>query len=158
MLLPVLAAIHGVCYYPFLPPRVASHFGPGGQPDAWSSKEAFVAGYAIVFGATALFLLLVGLVLPRMPASWINLPNKEYWLAPSRRAAAVAALVGYYFWFADATLGLLFACVDVAFRFNLGRIGRPGVAFWTLVGAYILFTTGWSVALLRRFRGPGRTR
>jgi uncharacterized membrane protein len=150
------ALVHAVCYYPFLPKEVASHFGPGGQPDDWTSKEALIGVYGVILTLVTILLLLVGLLLPKLPASMINLPNKKYWLAPERKAETCSTVSRYSFWFADATILLLIACMEITFRYNLGHMRHPNTWFPALIIAYVVFAVIWCVVLIRRFRRPAR--
>ena len=148
------AVVHAACYYPFLPEKVASHFGPGGEPDGWSTKQALIGVYLAVLAALAIPLLLTGWLLPKLPASMINLPHKKYWLAPERKAETCLVISRYFFWFASATIGLVITCMDITFRFNLGRVKDFDRSFWVAFLTYVVFTVIWSVALLWRFRKP----
>lgn len=73
---------HALSYYPLLPERVAHHFNPSGQPDAWGSKMSFLNVYLIVVALMAATFFAIYLVLPKIPYSLVNLPNKEFRLAP----------------------------------------------------------------------------
>lgn len=76
-------------YWPYMPERMATHFGPSGQPDGWMSRtSAVVFQAALQIGLPALFVA-IAWTLPRFPNSMINLPHREYWLAPERRAATL---------------------------------------------------------------------
>src|SRR4051812_45558370 len=80
-------------HYPQLPPQVASHFNFAGQPDAWSSKAQFL-GMSIALLALVVFMLgLISSVAWYAPAGLINLPNKDYWLAPERETETRSAIV-----------------------------------------------------------------
>ena len=46
-----LCILQALYYYPELPEKVASHFDLDGNPNAWSSKQFFIAFYSIVTGA-----------------------------------------------------------------------------------------------------------
>src|SRR6202040_2027448 len=98
----ILGAAFAECIrdFPLLPNRLASHFGPSGTPSGWLTKPQFFTLYAglIVLVAS------VGFLAPRMiaktPASKINLPYKEYWLAPERRVETFASFERYFAWYA----------------------------------------------------------
>lgn len=75
-----------------LPARVAVHFGPGGAPDGWASS---LTSTSIMLGVQSLLFLGLYLVprwLARVPSRWVNLPHRDYWLAPERRAQALSRL------------------------------------------------------------------
>ena len=75
---------------PLLPDTVASHFDVRGEPDSWMTRSTFLAVMALVHAVTAVSVGGVGLWLPKVNDTWINLPNKDHWLAPERRDATLA--------------------------------------------------------------------
>ena len=89
-----------IYYYPLISDRVASHFGASGQPDAWSGKGSFVMTYLVVLAFIAVLFPCIGLLLKKIPANLINLPNKDYLLSPERRLETIAVLSRQFFWFA----------------------------------------------------------
>jgi MFS family permease len=97
VLLLVASAVVIVATTADLPPEVASHFGAQGQPNGWQS----LAGYRTWILATAIGLPCASVAamvwLPRWFPRLSKLPNREYWLAPERRAATFAALVSFAF-------------------------------------------------------------
>ncbi len=150
------AVVHAACYYPFLPNKVASHFGPGGQPDDWSTKEALIGVYAAALAGLAGVLLILGLLLSKLPASMINIPNKKHWLAPDRKAETCSIISGYFFWFANATIVLVMACMDITFRFNLERVQNLNGPIKVAIVSYVVFCVLWAAGIIWRFRKPIR--
>lgn len=71
-------------YYPQMPPRMASHFAADGRANGWQSREGFFLLMLLVSASSAV------VVAPRQIAAKanarINLPNRDFWLAPERRA------------------------------------------------------------------------
>jgi uncharacterized membrane protein len=139
--------------YSELPARVASHFDIEGRPNGWMSRD-LCAGFSV-----GLALLLPGIIISMMagagkiPVSFINLPHRDYWLAPERRQAALAILLRYALWL---------SCMNVLFVTGLHwlivQANIPGVASHfsglgiALVAGLFLAGTGlWTVLLLRHF-------
>lgn len=91
--LPLIVLLFFVCasllhlgyYAGQLPDTVASHFGINGAADNWMSKQSFIIFYGTVLVSTAALFLFVGLFAHVVPDNLLNLPNKQYWLAPERR-------------------------------------------------------------------------
>jgi uncharacterized membrane protein len=150
ILLLLLCIAHVAYYYPLLPDRVASHFGASGQPDAWSGKETFVKIYLVAVAFIAVLFPGIGLILRKIPASLINLPNKDYWLSPERKQETVAVLSRQFLWFGSATLLLLLDIFHQSFRVHLGQAQTLEHPVASIVG-YVLFTTLWSIALIAKF-------
>jgi uncharacterized membrane protein len=68
-----------------LPERVASHFGANGEANGWMSRSGylwFVAGMGV---GLPLFIIGLSFLSKFFPISMVNVPNKEFWLAPGRR-------------------------------------------------------------------------
>lgn len=138
-----------------LPERVASHFGPSGAPNGWMPRDAFVIFYAVI----AVFLagsLSVSLgIVARTPDARLNLPRKDYWLAPERRAETFAWLEGFLLWFGAGTFVLLLDVFHQVYRFNAGLARTLEHPYWSL-GFYLAYTAAWVSAMLGRFyRVPG---
>src|SRR6266568_3055820 len=83
-----------------LPERVATHFDGAGHPNGWMSRSALLKGGA-AFGL-AFPLLVVGIcaLVRFLPAAAINLPRKEYWLAPERRGETNSYFLFHAWWLA----------------------------------------------------------
>lgn len=77
-------------YYPQLPERMATHFGVDGTPNGWMSRNSAALFQCALQVLLPLLFAGIAWVLPRFPNSMINLPNREYWLAPERRDGALA--------------------------------------------------------------------
>ena len=137
-----------------LPELVASHFGPSGAPDAWMSRSGliatFVAGQALVFAVAPLGTTLV----KRLPPELINLPNKDHWLAPERRAEAVDRLANHA-WGFSAAIGAFFVLVEVlVLRANLAHAPLENGPFFVGLAAVFAFTIAWVARLNAAFRVP----
>lgn len=140
-----------------LPEIMASHFDASGKPNGFQHRGEFAAtSVGLSVGCLLLFAALPAL-LRVLPASSINLPHREYWLTPERKAASVALLCGYLDWFACATIAFLVAVFELVLRANLAQAPLGSVAIWLLLACFLGFTLSWSVALWRAFRPPAAT-
>ena len=132
------------------PARVPSHFDAAGHPNAWSSRDDF---FVIQVGVTLLIAaLFVGIpaLLKSTPASLINLPNKGYWLAPERRQETMERLASSFEVFACATVLFLLVLFELtSFASRGGNL--PTNTFLPVLVAYLVFSAGWTVALIRTF-------
>lgn len=140
--------------HPLLPARIPAHFGPAGQVDRWSDPGEFVLFNALFPAFVTAVMLGSALLAVRLPARWVNLPNREFWLAPERIEATRARLLAHMATFATLTL-LLFAAV-MEISLSVARSGSarlPALFFWAL-GLY-LAGMGFVVASLFRTFGRG---
>jgi len=132
------------------PSRVASHFDAAGRPNAWSSRdELFIMQVGVTLLIAALFIGIPAL-LKSTPASLINLPNKSYWLAPERREETMDRLASSLEVFACATVLLLIVVFELTSLASRGGSLATNYFLPALV-AYLVFTAGWTVALIRTF-------
>ena len=149
----LLAAVGQAIYaFPQMPGRMASHFAASGTANGWMTKEQFFAVYAITFLPALFVEFLVGRKISKTPDARINLPNKEYWLAPERRAATFTYFESFFAWYGCALLGLLVIVFGLAMRANLSTQPQlPAGPTLTAIGAFGLFNVAAIVAMLRRF-------
>lgn len=141
-----------VAYYaPRLPDTVASHFGPSGEPDGWASKTELFVVYGVVLVVTVGPFLLLPQLLRRIPEEFINLPRKEYWLAPERREETFRTIGVHLLWLGNGTLAFLSHVMGRAMAVNLEPEPRLGGGFWWSLGLYVTFVTVWLVVFVRRF-------
>jgi len=155
--------IQTLYYYPQLPSTVASHFGPGGRPNNWSSKEVFFQIYLGVVGLLLGSFVGLPVLFRSISPAWINLPNKDYWLAPERRERTFAILAREMLWFGNATIALMIVVFELAIRANLTKASRGSApepvrlsqpAMWALLVAYFLYLAVWLIRFYRQFPRP----
>jgi uncharacterized membrane protein len=136
-----------------LPPRVATHFGIDGRPNGWMSRDGmvdFVLGLGILMPA-----FIIGMMAGagRIPVSFVNLPHRDYWLAPERRRSTSAVLLSYALWF--ACMNVLFVCglqwLTVQANANPQSPHLSGTGISLVAGGFLLGTIVWSMLLIRRF-------
>jgi uncharacterized membrane protein len=134
-----------------LPDVMASHFGAGGRPDGFEDKTTFFAMFAVLTGFMTVLQLATGLLLPRTPAHMINLPHREYWLAPERRAETIASLVVSLDWIGVALTFLLVGALELTIRANLAQQALDARFFTVLLFTLFAALIGWIAYLFRRF-------
>jgi uncharacterized membrane protein len=157
LLLAAVGLIYFSLLYPQLPDRMASHFNASGAATAWMPKSGFFMLIAIVTLAAGVPVFLVPLSMSKLSNDKINLPNKNYWLAPERRAETMQYLGIQMGWFGCGLLALLLCGLYNAVAANF----RPdhhfdSSSFYAVLGAFLAFIIVWLVRLLSHFaRVPG---
>lgn len=147
----LLAALgQGFYFANTLPDVVASHFNASGNADSWMNRKEFVAFYFATIAGTALILLLCAASFRAIKPRYLNLPNKEYWLAPERRKETLGYLSQAFAWFASATLLLLIDIFHQTYVVNTNRAETLPHPKLSLV-LYAGFAFIWLVIVMRRF-------
>ena len=152
VLLALYATVHFSDLYAQLPNVVASHFNARGAANGWQTKQAF---FQVLVGMSALAALL-GFAIPqiivRVPTQFINLPNKDYWLAQDQREETLEWLKAYFGWLACGIYVVMIVAFDYAAQSNLHPNQPPNVGrlIYTLVG-FSTFVIVWLVSMFRRF-------
>lgn len=141
-------------YYSALPEIMASHFDGAGNPNGWMSKSFFF----IFEGVLLLLMIGISILLPNLiektPDRWINLPNKDYWLADERRAESLITVGKYHEWFGISFLLLFIAVNQLVFQANLTKTPLPSAPMWTILLLFFAFVIIWVILLYRQFRIP----
>ena len=142
-----------------LPSVVASHFGVAGDANGFMPRGLYLRfTLGFVVGLPALLTIGSHLAIGS-PRARINLPNRDYWLAPERRAETVSHLRAQLARFSAVLLAFLCYVHWLVVRANGIRPPRlsPPWINAGLVG-FALFAIVWTRMLLRRFRSrpPGQ--
>lgn len=135
-----------------LPQIMASHFNAAGQADAYMPRNA----YRNFFTGLVLILPLLVVFLPnalmRRASATINLPHRDYWLAPERRTQTVDSLCKLSFGFGYLLVGFLGYVQWLVIRSN--RTVPPGFPSDWFIGGLVVFigcVIIWGFLTLRRF-------
>ena len=135
-----------------LPPLVASHFGVGGAVDGFMSRNAYV-GYMLVGVVVIPLLIVVPQRLVRsIPPRLINVPNRDYWLAPERIESTLDYLRNHAVWFAALLVAFLcfvhWEVVQANMRRPVRLLAEP---FIVGVVAYTIGILVWIGAMIVHF-------
>ena len=140
-----------------LPDRVTSHFGAEGHANGYMTREGY-RWFMLFFTVGFPLLIVLAIVgLPRLMPQYTNIPNREYWLAPERRAQAFDFLTTHALWF--GCLIEIFICSIHWHVIQANMQHPPQLAngpFFLALGAFLLAITGWTLILMRQFRLPAR--
>jgi hypothetical protein len=136
-----------------LPDVVASHFEADGYANGFMSRRAYIGlMLACAVGLPAL-LVIVSYFRLGSPKARITLPDRDYWLAPERRAETVSYLRVQLSRFAVVLMVLLCYMHWLVVRANAARPPRLSTP-WINAGlvAFVVFVVIWTRMFLRRFR------
>ena len=135
-----------------LPDPVATHFDARGVPNGWMTRSGNNL-FMLIFGlAFPLFIVVLSYAARFLPSALINIPHREYWLAPEKRLETSNYLVWGSSWLACLAVwfvtGILLSVVDANQR-TPARLSVP-----ILLGSVLPFLVGtviWLIALVRHF-------
>jgi len=148
-------AIRVAVVWSTLPETMASHFGVGGEGDAFMSKVGFFVFLVAVGGGSIAVVFVAPALLTRFPKTMINLPNRDYWLENNeRRDIAIGRLRNWMGWFGFATAIVIVVAVELAIRANLERAPFANGPFIVVLAGYFLFTIIAVVWMMRAFAVP----
>jgi uncharacterized membrane protein len=140
-----------------MPPVVATHVGTSGMPNGWQTQSQFFTLELVLLGVC----LLLGFGIPRLvgalPLSLVNVPNKEYWLAPERRDATLAYFKTQFAWFGCAVLAFLLAVNHLVFKANQTHPRHlDNTTFALAMFGFLAYMGVWTVRLVLYFSKTGK--
>jgi len=145
----ILQCLHD---FPFLPDRLASHFSAAGHANGWMTKQQFLMTYAVVILPAVALEFLMPRRIAGTPGNRLRLPNREFWLAPERRAETFAYFQKFFAWYGCAFLLLEVIAMGLAMRANFQSPPQlPTGPIVFAIAAFVLFNIVWVAAMVRRF-------
>lgn len=139
-----------------LPAVVASHFGPGGSANGFIPRATYTVIMLVLIVVLPALLAFLPSSLARGGGAKLNIPNREYWLAPERFEATAAYL---------GRQGKVFAAVLAAFltythwlvvKANASvPVALPQPEFVVGLGAFLVIVMVWAGSLYAHFRRVG---
>lgn len=84
----LLMTMLNVFIWDAMPERVAVHFGANGRPNGWASRNDNFWMLQGLYVFMFLMFYFSGAWILKIPARYVNLPNKDYWFRPENEAAA----------------------------------------------------------------------
>ncbi len=157
---PLLFALYVACAVAFvwvtslgLPGLVASHFGATGAANGFMTRTFYVAFMvAFVVGLPTLMVFVTWHAVGN-PRAHLNLPNRDYWLAPERRAQTITLLRLGILWFGAVLVTLLCYVHGLVVLANEAQPAHLAQS-WFIGGLVVYFVVLFIAVrkFLRRFR------
>jgi uncharacterized membrane protein len=157
VMLTIVSVVQHAWYWPQLPDRVATHWGIDGQPNDWMTRTGATLTLGGLQIGIPLFLVAVTSLASRLPDSMMNIPNREYWLHPDRRSAALAWMNRMLAWIAVLTSVVMIVVGHLAFIANKTGTGLNLGVFAAALGTYLACVFSIAGRSLFRFRLPRST-
>jgi len=133
------------CQAGSLPDKVISHYNLSGKPNGYSSREGFIIFQAIIGLIISLSFIIPYLIAGRLSDKNINLPNKEYWLAPERRAKTIDIQRIYFSLFGIISMIFIILLNMISFKSNTSENVNLGTEFFIIFGLFVIgiFYSSW---------------
>ena len=135
-----------------LPPIVASHFAASGAANGFMPRGAYTTLVVVLVVGAPLLLALVPAAAAGKGAKGLNIPNREYWLAPERREATIVFIRVSGRWFAAGVALFLGYVHWLVVRAN--ELRPPVLSTAGIVSALVVFfiaLAAWLTVLFWRF-------
>ncbi|CFX84067.1 Domain of unknown function DUF1648 [Syntrophomonas zehnderi OL-4] len=132
-----------VTYYPLMPERIPTHFGPSGQPDAWSAK-GFWSVYILVLLAGAVWLTMLAInyiliIKPDDPGRYMNISQREKDRLGTKRLEEIRTISARMMVIINiTTVGLLTVIQYGSVNTALGLQNGIGWGVWFFAAALVL--------------------
>jgi uncharacterized membrane protein len=150
-----LVAIYFHSQYGRLPAVVASHFDGRGEPNGWEIKSVFFGVFVGALVIAAVLTFGIPALTRVLPNALINLPHKEQWLTPERRAATLDFMAAWFAWFGCAVLLVIVLAYGYAIQSNLNPSHPPDPrGFLYILIGFGVFTVIWMIRFLKKFARP----
>ena len=138
-----------------LPDQVAIHFSAGGVADNWASKQVNALLFAVIEIPLFLLFFYIVPVTLKMPARWISVPNRDYWLRDANRAEFARRFGALMDEFGFALFVFLLLVALLTLDANFAQPVRLNeTLFLAGLVAFILYLVYWLVRLYRRLKPP----
>jgi serine/threonine-protein kinase len=138
-----------------LPERVATHFGPHGEPNGWQTHSGYLR-FTLIFGAAIpLFIFGVFSLMRVGDGALMNIPRKAYWLAPERRRETFAFVQSHGFRFASLLIAFFALVHHLILTANAQTPANLPLAHALWVGGALLVSVVMlMVSFIRHFYRP----
>jgi serine/threonine-protein kinase len=134
------------------PEHVATHFNLEGDPDGWMGRETNIAVYLALGFAMPLILYGIFSLVGIFPTRFVNMPQRDYWLAPERKAVTMRELRRQSLWLGCLMLLFFAGLYVLALEANQQNPVKLSVkSMLLLLGGFLSGVAVWVVLFYRRF-------
>ncbi len=134
-----------------LPERVATHFDGAGIPNGWMTRDGLFAFWSGLVGFMLFTFLVTPIFTSRVSDRWINLPHKDYWLAPERRQQSLDRVAVFGLGAGCACMAFMAVTICALLRANLDGTQRLDDHFIWYTLAFAVLLIGSAIGFTARF-------
>jgi uncharacterized membrane protein len=141
-----------IYFYTKLPDRVAIHFGSNGVPDGWASNLTNLVLAVTLYLSMVVLFMVIPLIVRKVPARFISLPNREHWLSDERVDSTIGKLSHYLNIFGIAIIIFFLILGYYVYIANMSNpIALNEMAIWLIAGGFLVFTIVWLILFYKKF-------
>ena len=138
-----------------MPEQMAAHFNIQGNPDRFVPKIQFFLTQIRIMLVVFLVSLPIQALFLVVPPNIVNMPNREYWLAPERRAKTMERIGD----FGSTMFAIILSTIQAAFEISAyANLHTPIVFNARLMGLVLVISSGaillMLIGLILSFRLP----
>lgn len=137
-----------------LPEQVPSHFDGNGQVDGHMNRVAFCSTMGLMNLVFLIGFPLLGLLTKYIPDSLVNMPNKDYWLAPNRRDNSMRTMTDFLTAIGWMTSWLFIGIFQMSALVAVKARETINPEFYLVMGIYLVVIVAMVVFLHFKFRIP----
>jgi uncharacterized membrane protein len=138
--------------YSRLPERMASHFDASGVANDWMSRDGYVWFMVGVVTFVSLTMLAAFGSIRFLPNAVINIPRRDYWLAPERRDETAGTLMRFGLLMVGFESLFFLAIHLMVVAANESQPARLSNDVWWLLVAFLATTGVIILKLFLRFK------
>lgn len=144
-----------VASFYLLPDKIAIHFGFGGAPDSWAPKAVNMILLIAVELPLFLLFLFTPYLIVKVPAKFISLPNKDYWLKKDNLPLAKEIVSAVMMEFGSVLFAFIFGISLLTLYANLSDPVKLNEGlFITFFIVFMAYTVFWCVKITKAFKLP----
>jgi uncharacterized membrane protein len=134
----IISLLLPVIYYNRLPATVALHFNISNNADSRMNRETFLIIQLSTITILSIMIFLWSFLLPRLPKSLINLPNKDYWLSDEKKGETYSIFQRSMYWSGSFTLMLINLVIQEVYNANITGSSKISPSIWIYLAAYLI--------------------
>ncbi len=147
-----IAIVQTIYYFPRVPEVMASHFNGVGDTNEWSSKLVFFGIYVGVLALTVFIFTVIPNKFIHRSRTWLNLPNKEYWLAPERKDQTINFMRNHMMNFGIANVLLAIIVVQLVILANFDSQPKLEQGIMWALAIYFVYLAYWLIRYFMIFK------
>jgi serine/threonine-protein kinase len=151
----IISLVIPAFYFNRLPEEIASHFNASGRADGWMNKSSYFLTYYLVMLSLIILFTTINFFISRAPEKMINIPNKKYWLDPSRKEEAINSIKNFIYLMGALTITFISFVFREVYTANINRTYNLGNTMWIYLIILFAAVTYIVIKIYSRFNKTG---